>query len=339
MAKSRAPARPAKAARPPKAGVCIVGSLNMDLVCRTESIPQPGQTVVGQDLLEVPGGKGANQAAAVGRLWAKHPRAGVSPACRIIGRVGNDSFGKRIIETLAATHVDTSSILATRDVPSGIAMITVDRHGENAIVVATGANSRLAVTDLLVRRAAIEHSVVLAAQLEIPFETVACAIALAKQAGVLTVLDPSPVPAEGLPESLFHVDILCPNQSEAHLLTGIIVRTMDDARRAGERLLARGAQTVVVKMGAGGAVIVSRLADGQTSAQHINGFKVKAVDTTGAGDCFIGALAVALAEGRTLPEAVRFANAAGAVACTKLGAQTAIPTRAEVDAFLAPKAQ
>jgi ribokinase len=311
----------------------------MDLICRTESIPQPGQTVVGQDLLEVPGGKGANQAAAVGRLWDRHPRTGRSPACRIIGRVGNDSFGKRISETLASMHVDITNILATRDAPSGIAMITVDRHGENAIVVAAGANSKLSVTDLLARRAAIEQSVVLAVQLEIPFETVACAIALAKQAGVFTVLDPSPVPAEGLPESLFHVDLLCPNQGEAHLLTGIIVRTMDDARRAGERLLTRGAQTVVVKMGAGGAVIISRAANGVISHQHINGFKVKVVDTTGAGDCFIGALTVALAEGRPLPEAVRFANAAAAVVCTKLGAQTAIPTRAEVDAFLAPKPQ
>jgi ribokinase len=302
----------------------------MDLICRTESIPQPGQTVVGQDLLEVPGGKGANQAAAVGRLWDRHPRTGRSPACRIIGRVGNDSFGKRISETLASMHVDITNILTTRDAPSGIAMITVDRHGENAIVVAAGANSKLSVTDLLARRAAIEQSVVLAVQLEIPFETVACAIALAKQAGVLTVLDPSPVPAEGLPESLFHVDLLCPNQGEAHLLTGIIVRTMDDARRAGERL---------VKMGAGGAVIISRAPTGGISHQHINGFKVKVVDTTGAGDCFIGALTVALAEGRPLPEAVRFANAAAAVVCTKLGAQTAIPTRAEVDAFLAPKPQ
>ncbi len=340
MAKSSAShSKSAKTARPAKAGVAIVGSLNMDLVVKTETIPQPGQTVLGRDVQEFPGGKGANQAAAVGQLWVRHPRSGPSPACRIVGRVGDDSFGRRIVDGLEAIHVDTKHILITKKVPSGVALITVDRHGENAIVVASGANARLTSIDLLAHRAAIEQSSVMAVQLETPFETVACAIALAKQSATLTILDPAPVPAEGMPESLFHVDILCPNQTEAHLLTGIMVRTVDDARRAADKLMARGTQNVVIKMGAAGAVIVAHQTDGKVTTLHVPGFKVQVCDTTASGDSFIGAMAVALAEGLPLPQAVRFANAAGALACTKFGAQSSIPTRAEVDALLASKPQ
>jgi ribokinase len=185
-------------------------------------------------------------------------------------------------------------------------------------------------------------------------------LALAKRSNVLTILDPSPAPAEGLPESLHHVDILTPNQGEAQLLTGVQVRTIDDARRAAERFLLRGTRIVVIKMGSQGAVIVYKeerpagqaghagagaggvmrigsasSAHAGTVAVHIPGFRVSVVDTTGAGDAFAGALAVGLAEGMPLPQAVRFANAAGALACTKAGAMAAMPTRAEVDKLVA----
>jgi ribokinase len=314
----------------PKSGVAVVGSLNMDLVVRAETMPLPGQTVMGQDLLQNPGGKGGNQAAAVGRLW--HRR---SPGSKLVARIGDDVFGQNVLAALTAAKVDTASVLTTRHAPTGTAMILVDRHGENAIIVAGGANRHLSATDLLAQRKTIESSVVLLAQLETPADTVACGFALAKRSNVLTILDPAPAPPEGLPESLYHVDVLTPNQIEVQLLTGVAVRTIDDARRAAERFLARGTRVVVVKMGSQGAVIVCKGESGAgTTAVHVPGYRVPVVDTTGAGDAFAGALAVGFAEGMGLTEAVRFANAAGALACTKAGAMAAMPTRTEVEHLL-----
>jgi ribokinase len=321
----------------PKSGVVVVGSLNMDLVVRTEVMPLPGQTVLGQDLVENPGGKGANQAAAVGRLWTRR-----TSGAKLLGRIGDDLFGQKILAALEKSRVDTASVLPTRKTPTGTAMILVDRHGENAIVVAGGANRHLSASDLLAQRKTIETSVVLVAQLEIPADTVACAFALAKRSNVLTILDPAPAPPEGLPESLYHVDILTPNQSEAQLLTGVTIRTPDDARRAADRFLLRGVRIVVFKMGSQGAVIVHKETTPGAPpppqgvfVQHVPGFRVQVTDATAAGDAFTGALAVGLAEGMPLAQAVRFANAAGALACTKLGAMVSLPTRAEVDALLA----
>jgi len=319
--------KPAAKAAIKKNGVVVVGSLNMDLAVKTETIPAPGQTVMGRGLAETPGGKGANQAAAAGRLAPKG-----KPACRMIGRVGDDIFGRRLVAELASARVDTDSVLVTKKVPTGVALIVIDRHGENSIVVAGGANQCLTIPDLLANRAAIDKSSVLIVQLEIPFETVACAIALAKRAAAIAILDPSPVPPEGLPESLFHVDILTPNQIETQALTGITIRTVEDAKRAGAQFLARGTQTAVIKLGPQGAVVVTRNA-GVIASHHVPGFKVQVVDTTAAGDAFNGALAVGLAEWMPLLEAVRFANAAGALACTKQGAQASMATRAEVDAL------
>ncbi len=318
----------------PKSGVVVVGSLNMDLVVRTETMPRPGETVMGQDLLENPGGKGANQAAAAGRLWNKR-----TPGSKLIGRIGEDVFGENMLVALNKAKVDVTSVLKTRGAPSGTAMILVDRHGENAIVVASGANRHLSATDLLAERKTIETSVVLTAQLEVPHDTVACAFALARRSNVLTILDPAPAPAEGLPESLYHVDILTPNQLEAQILTGMPVRNLEEARRAAERFLLRGTRIVVMKMGSQGAAIVQKDERGvETIVQHVTGYRIHAVDTTAAGDAFTGAMAVGLAEGMALAAAVKFANAAGALTCLKAGAMGAIPTRAEVDAFMAERA-
>ena len=318
----------------PKSGVVVVGSLNMDLVVRTEAMPRPGETVMGQDLLQNPGGKGANQAAAAGRLWVKR-----TPGAKIIGRIGEDVFGENMLIALHKAKVDVTSVLKTRGAPSGTAMILVDRHGENAIVVASGANRHLSASDLLAERKTIETSVVLTAQLEIPHDTVACAFALARRSNVLTILDPAPAPSEGLPESLYHVDILTPNQMEAQILTGMPVRNLEEARRAAERFLIRGTRIVVMKMGSQGAAIVQKDERGvETIVQHVTGYRVQPVDTTAAGDAFTGAMAVGLAEGMPLAAAVKFANAAGALTCLKSGAMGAIPTRAEVDAFMAERA-
>lgn len=322
-------------------GVVVVGSLNMDLVVKAEVMPVPGQTVMGQEFKQVPGGKGANQAAAAGMLAT--PAKGKAAAenkggCSMIGRVGDDLFGREMVETLQQAQVDTGSILVTPKTPSGVALIIVDRHGENSIVVAGGANQKLTSDDLLELRLTIEKRAVLAAQLETPFDTVACAIALARRCGTLTILDPAPAPSDGLPDALYHVDILTPNQTEAEILTGVKVKTAQDARKAGERILARGTDIAIIKMGAGGAVIVQRDKVKNTiETTHVPGFKVKAVDSTAAGDCFNGALAVALSEGKELVEAVRFANASGALACTKFGAQSSIPTRSQVLSLLAGK--
>jgi ribokinase len=321
----------------PKTGVVVVGSLNMDLVIRTEVMPTPGQTVMGQDLYQNPGGKGANQATAAGRLWTKRTQGGMG-GVKLVGRIGEDVFGANLLAALDEAKVDTNAVMKTRSIPSGTAMIMVDRHGENAIVVAGGANRHLSATDLLAQRKVIETSVVLVAQLEVPHDTVACAFALAKRSNVLTILDPAPAPAEGLPESLYHVDILTPNQSEAETLTGMPVRNVEEARRAAERFLLRGTRIVVMKMGSTGAAIIRKDATGQTTVQHIPGFRVPVVDTTAAGDTFTGAMAVGLAEGMELPAAVRFANAAGAMACMKSGACASIPTRAQVEAFIAERA-
>jgi ribokinase len=319
----------------PRSGVAVVGSINMDLVVRTEVMPGPGQTVMGQDLLQNPGGKGSNQATAAGKLWQKR-----TAGSRLVGRIGDDVFGQNALEALRKARVETDAVLTTRHVPTGTAMILVDRHGENSIIVAGGANRHLSATDMLAHRKTIESSVVLLAQLEVPADTVACAFALAKRSNVLTILDPAPAPAEGLPESLYHVDILIPNQIEAQLLTGIQIRTAEDARRAAERFLLRGARIVIIKMGSQGAVVIHKPEDagaGAPAVAHlIPGFRVPVLDTTAAGDAFAGALAVGLAEGMGLAAAVRFANAAGALACTKPGVMSAMPTRIEVENLINP---
>jgi ribokinase len=335
--KSAAPAARGKPAKGAGVGVAVVGSLNMDLVVRTEAMPLPGQSVMGQDLHQNPGGKGANQAVAAGKLMhRKGMRAGAGGGCRMIGRVGDDLFGQQLVKAIGESHVDVSGIMTTRHAPSGVAMIVVDRHGENAIVVSGGSNQRLSPEDLLAQRKGIEASKVLICQLETPADTVATAIALAKQAGVLTILDPAPAPIEGLSESLYHVDFLLPNQLEAQALSGVQVRTADDARRAAEKMLMRGTKTVIVKMGSQGAVIV-RMQNGKAEPTLVSGYRVQVVDTTGAGDAFAGGLAVGLSEGMELEAAVKFANAAGAIACTKRGAGAAMPTREEVEALMAPK--
>jgi ribokinase len=299
--------------------IVVVGSLNMDLVVRCP-IPRPGQTVAGGDLREVPGGKGANQAVAAARL-----AAGRCPV-RMVGRVGDDAFGDRLVRQLDEDGVDADHVGRLAGVPSGTAVILVDDGGENAIVVSPGANGRLAPADV----PDLAGAAVVLLQLEVPAETVAAAIGRAR--GAWVILDPAPVPAGGtLPAALYGVDLITPNQTEAEALTGVPVASADDAGRAAAVLVDRGAKRVVVKLGAGGCAVSERTDGGRIVTTHVPGFAVTAVDTTAAGDSFNGALAVALAEGMGLLEAARFANAAGALAATRPGAQSSLPTRAEVD--------
>ncbi|AHF92632.1 ribokinase [Opitutaceae bacterium TAV5] len=322
--------------------VAIVGSANMDLSIPVTCLPRTGETILGGDMTTNPGGKGANQAVAAQRAAS---RPGF---CRFVGRVGDDVFGRQLRNALDADSVDTAALLTTPGAPSGTAAIMVNPEGDNAIVVSPGANARLTPADIAGVREAITTAAVLTVQLEVPFDTVAAALSLAREAGVLTILDPAPAPQPAsagalatLPDALWQVDIFSPNQSEARLLTGIAVDDLDSARAAGERLLQFGPKTVVLKLGGLGAAIITAAPSGGGQGgnapvfTHIPAIRIPAVvDTTAAGDTFTGALATALAEGRSLAEAVRFAGIAGSLACTVRGAQSAIPHRRDILARL-----
>jgi ribokinase len=303
--------------------IVVVGSLNMDLVVRTARLPVSGETVLGHGFEMVPGGKGANQAVAAARLGAG------SVAVRMIGRVGVDSFGDRLKAGLASAGVDVSAVHGSRSQPTGVALITVDSAGANQIIVSPGANGQLAESEVERMRAAFQGASLALFQLETPLATVAAALRVARQEGARTILDPAP--AQMLErEILGEVDILTPNESEACCLLGVGQGRIGiaEASDVAERLAGSGPKSVVLKMGDRGCFF-----RGAGESYHVPGFAVIAVDSTAAGDTFNGALAVALAEGSSIPHALRFANAAGALSVTKRGAQTSIPSRADVDAL------
>jgi ribokinase len=301
--------------------VVVVGSINVDLVVRLPRLPRPGETLAADELHTIPGGKGANQAVAAARLGA---------AVRMIGRVGDDAFGPQLQGGLAAEGIDTEDVLATADCSSGVALINVEASGENAIILVAGANGRLTPEDVVQRDEVVRQADLLLLQLEVPPATVAAAVAVARRHGVRIVLDPAPAPAKGLPVAPADVDILTPNQTEAEALTGVRVDDLTQARIAAEALRCLGARNVVLKLGAHGALLY----DEQGQCEHVPTLAVDAVDTTAAGDAFTAALGVAVAEGRPLVEAVRFACAAGTLAVTRFGAQPAMPGRDDVEQLL-----
>jgi ribokinase len=305
--------------------VVVIGSLNTDLLTRTPRIPAPGETVTGSDLLTLPGGKGANQAVAAARLATSG-----GPRVHMVGRVGDDDAGRRLVAGLRSDGVDTSRVRATPGVPTGSALILVDARGENSIVVSPGANARVTPADVDAALPLLRTASVVLLQLEIPLATVRQAIRVCRDLGVPTILDPAPVPPRGLPRALFKADYLTPNQPESLQLAGrepARGARVSDVKPIASDLLARGASTVVLKLGARGAAVAPR----GGAVTLVRPCRVRVVDSTAAGDAFNGALAVALSEGKPLPEAVRFANAAGALCCTKRGSQPALPHRREVD--------
>jgi ribokinase len=310
--------------------IVVIGSINMDLVCRTPRIPAAGETILGDSLITVPGGKGANQAVAAAKLAADGTEV------FMVGRVGGDDFGARLLTGLSRHGVNTDLVTTTEGTPSGCAMILVDTQGENSIVVAPGANSKLRPGDVDRAAAVIEGAAAVLIQLEIPPATARHAIRLARRLGVFTILDPAPVPDDGLPAELFRVDVLTPNQGEAELLLGrtrthrVSAKKVSDPKWIAGELLSKGAAGVVLKLGNKGALALAR--DGQF--HRAKAHKVCVTDTTAAGDAFSGALAVARAEGAELGRMVLFANAAGAACCESFGAQPALPTRGQVDALL-----
>ncbi len=296
----------------------VLGSLNMDLVIRAPRHPRPGETLIGSDFGTFPGGKGANQAVAIARLG--------QPVI-MIGCVGRDAFGDALIATLQAAGVDTTGV--TRgDAATGVALITLSAAGENTIVIAPGANGTVAPELVRNHEALIAGAAALLLQLEVPLPAVEAAAALAHTHGVPVILNPAP--ARTLPATLMRqVDYLIPNQHEAALLTGLSVHTPEEAGVAADRLRRAGVGVVVLTLGEQGALVLM-----DNGPVLVPSFPVEVVDTTAAGDAFVGAFAVALSEGRTPVEAAIWGCAAGALACTVLGAQPSLPSREAVMALL-----
>jgi ribokinase len=299
--------------------IVVIGSSNTDLIIRVPRIPRAGETLLGGEFMSAAGGKGANQAVGAARSGGN---------VALIARVGTDAFGDRAITGLRRDGIDVSHVFRDRRAASGVALIFVAQDGENSIAVAGGANAKLSPADVKKAAGVIRSAALLVAQLETPLATVSAAALVAMKAGVPVILNPAP--ARPLPNRLLKlISILTPNETEAELLTGIKVTDEAGAARACAKLRARGVRTVILTLGARGAY----LAD--VSGQFLMpGFKVKAVDSTAAGDIFNGALSVALAERRSLSEAVRFANAAAALSVTEMGAQPSAPTRPEIERFL-----
>jgi ribokinase len=287
----------------------------MDMVVKADHIPAPGETLICGSFLMNPGGKGANQAVSVARLGGES---------LFICKVGNDVFGKQFTYLFNDEQIDTSFVLSDEDLPSGVALITVDKGGENSIVVASGANANLFAKDIEPALNEIAQASILLVQLEIPMETVHYAVGYAAAQGVKVILNPAPANILS-GELLRQVDILTPNEMEAGMISGIRVTDIETAKKAAAVIRDKGVKNVVVTMGRQGALLCD-----QNGFQLLPAPKVKAIDTTAAGDVFNGALAVALSEGKALEAAVAFACDAAAISVTRLGAQSSIPYRNEI---------
>ena len=308
---------------PPR--VLVVGSINMDLIVRCCTVPQVGETVHGDEFTTAYGGKGANQAVACSRLGAQ---------TTMVGRVGNDDFGRTLRSALQHEAVNVDHVSADLGAATGVALILLETGGHNRIIVIGGANLRLDDEDVAAARKALKEADALLMQLETPLRVVTAVAEAARERNVLTVLDAgAATPAAAGSGLLGLMDIVSPNESEAEALTGISVKDMESARSAAARLQELGARDAVIKLGERGTFWRGREGEG-----HSPGFTITPVDTTAAGDAFTASLAVSLAGGAAMPDALRRANAAGALACLKLGAQISMPTAGEVDEFLEQRA-
>lgn len=300
-----------------KKRILVIGSSNTDMTVRSATLPKPGETVLGGDFRMGPGGKGANQAVAARLLGGE-----VTFVCKL----GRDMFGEGASKHYESCGLDTSKILWS-DKPSGVALITVDSKAENSIVVASGANADMTVSDIDSVADVIKSSGILLLQLEIPMDAVVHAAEIAYNAGVQVVLNPAP--AADLPAELLKcVSILIPNETEASAISGIDINNLETASAAAERLKGMGVREVIITMGSRGSMVC----DGECT--FVPAVKVNAVDTTAAGDTFCGGVCVALSEGKALSEAVKFATAASSIAVQRPGAQDSVPSRCEVDKLL-----
>ena len=295
--------------------VMVVGSLNADLVVRVPRFPQPGETISGDDLQVIPGGKGANQAVAAARLGAD---------VSMLGRVGKDNFGDFLLENLKSNKVD-SQLVQRDDASTGTAIIAVDSSGQNNIILSAGANGKVSPADI--ESASFLNHKLLLLQLEIPLPTVFRAAERAKENNVRVILNPAP--AQEIPAELIALaDFIIPNETELGLLANQTVNDIPSAEKAARTLLERGAKNVIVTLGSKGALIVNK-----EISRQVDTYTVKVVDTTAAGDAFIGGFASVL-DSSSLLDAVRYACACGALATTKFGAQPSLPTKEEVEKLL-----
>ena len=296
-----------------KKGILVIGSLNMDLSIDLAKMPVTGETILGRGIAYKAGGKGANQACAAGKLGGR---------VRMLGCVGQDEFGQKLVKSLSESGVETDYIKESRDLPTGTAVIYVDDNGDNSIVVIPGANMACDIEYLKEQDEQFHWCDYVVLQMEIPYEAVWYSVKRAKELGKMVILNPAPAPDEIPEEILSLVDYLTPNETEIIALNG---KSKDDIREGAEKLLSRGVSNVIATLGDRGALLVNRYGETFYPAR-----KVVSVDTTAAGDCFNGAMVAALAEGQSEAEAILFANIASSIAVTRKGAQESLPIREEV---------
>ena len=300
--------------------VVVVGSLNMDLVVRSSRMPQPGETLVGQTFAQVPGGKGGNQAVAAARLGAQ---------VSMIGRIGNDANGAQLKRGLEDEGIDCSGVSTDPALSTGVALITVDDASQNSIVIVAGSNGTLTPDAIAAHESTLAQADVVVCQLETPRETVLAAMQTARRLGRTVVFNPAPV-TERLPQGWLEAsDFVIPNEIEAAALSGVKVDSPETARDAAWALREQGARTVIITLGGQGVFVLAEH-DGQGAGTHHPARRVNAVDTTAAGDTFVGGFAATLASGSNVDDAIRFGLAAAALSVTRAGAQPSIPHRSEV---------
>jgi ribokinase len=298
--------------------IVVVGSCNTDMVIKAARLPVPGETILGGTFLMNPGGKGANQAVAAARMGG---------SVTFISKTGNDVFGKQSVMLYNAENIRTDYIFSDPKLPSGVALITVDSHGENCIVVASGANGSLSPADINKARTEIESGDLVLMQLEIPIETVEYVAEMANIKGIKVILNPAP--AQALSDQLLRqLYIIIPNKSEAEILSGIKVTDFETARQAADIISSKGVAIVVITLGSQGALIKEH-----DTYHFVEAYKVDTVDTTAAGDTFCGTVCVGLAEGKSILESVQMAARAAALTVTRMGAQGSIPFRSELSSL------
>ena len=294
--------------------ICVIGSLNMDLVVNVDEMPKKGQTLIGSSFKEVPGGKGANQAVAIARLGGD---------INMIGKVGSDSFGKTFIEQLKNDNVDTEYV-QIENCASGVAMITVDKNAENSIVVAPGANFKVLEEDIDKCIDGIKKSDIVVLQLETPLNTIKYALEKSKELGKYTILNPAPAVKLG-DEIIRNVDLLTPNETELEILSGVKIENEDDIKKAAHVMIEKGVKELIVTLGSKGSLYIN-----EETMNFKKSYKVEAIATTAAGDSYTGALAVAFSKNESIEEAMDFASKVGALSVMKEGAQTSLPTLEDV---------
>jgi ribokinase len=292
--------------------ICVVGSSNFDLVCFAPRLPKLGETLHGDKFIMVFGGKGANQAVTAARLGGE---------VTMVTKLGEDIFGRDTLKNFETQGMDSSFVFFTTEAKSGVAAISVDADGHNSIIIVGGANNLLSPVDIETARSAIESAQVLVCQLEIPLESTLAALRIARAAGVTTIFNSAPARSD-LPDEIFALsDIFCPNETETELLTGLPVDTLENAESAARTLIQRGCGKVILTLGVRGSLLVT-----PQEVIHVETKKVKAIDTTGAGDSFVGSLAFFLAQGKPLQKAMKKASQIAAISVQSEGAQTSFPT-------------